>query len=888
MKEITSFEHKNKKRKNIATAELRNFKKKNEEIEKAKYERNESLDPQLIWKKKSENDLELENIPIYVNEKIDPKSIIKNFQKQKDEFTGQGNLFSDFEDDVDFKKKIEFYEHEQRWSNRLILGDSSIVMNSLLEKEYLGEKVQTIFIDPPYGIKFASNWQVSTKKTNVTHGKKSDINREPEVIKAFRDTWHLGIHSYLNYLRDRLVLSHRLLDPTGSIFVQIGDENIHLVRSLLDEIFGMENFISQITFRTNSPLSSQFLGKGVDFILWYAKDKERIKFRSLFVEKDNSESSMYRYYENKNFEITRLNKIDQTSEDFSKDKILRTSSLVSSGYTESCFYDFEFKGRKITRRDKSWKPNQKGMERLIKANRLAMVGKVPEYKRYFNDFPVQTLSNNWTDTFSDYKKLYVVQTPTKVIERCILMTSDPGDLILDPTCGGGTTAYVSEKFGRRWITIDSSRVSLCLTRIRLMSAYFDYYKLNDKNNLKSGFEYKKVKHIQLRDISRNENIDPIFDSYKKDIQTLIKSINKDLDKKLDEYEIIKIESLKNKSIQKKIDDLRKIVLSRDSEIEKNINENSGFEVLYDKPLVDNTKVRVTGKFTVESLSPNTSIYDTNVDGKVSDMEHTNRTEFIEVVKNYLEKNPIKSLYKDSRVQLENIENLSGGLWINLKAETKDTKKKVAIFIGPETGTLNAEHVKECAKEATKGIGYEILYVLGFSFDPYVVEVCKEDFGNLKIIPVRMNNDLQTGLREELKNTGTGNIFMVFGEPDIKVIKTEKNKIKIIINGLDVYDPTTGSIRNNPIEQIACWFIDTDYDGESFYVKHAYFVGNEKEFESLKKTLKLELDLEEWSKLNSTESIAFEIPKSKKIALKVINNFGDEILKVYNNIEKEIK
>ena len=451
------------------------------------------------------------------------------------------------------------------------------------------------------------------QKTNVTHGKKSDINREPEVIKAFRDTWHLGIHSYLNYLRDRLVLSHRLLDPTGSIFVQIGDENIHLVRSLLDEIFGMENFISQITFRTNSPLSSQFLGKGIDFIL--TEDKERIKFRSLFVEKDNSESSMYRYYENKNFEITRLNKIDQTSEDFSKDKILRTSSLVSSGYTESCFYDFEFKGRKITRRDKSWKPNQKGMERLIKANRLAMVGKVPEYKRYFNDFPVQTLSNNWTDTFSDYKKLYLVQTPTKVIERCILMTSDPGDLILDPTCGGGTTAYVSEKFGRRWITIDSSRVSLCLTRIRLMSAYFDYYKLNDKNNLKSGFEYKKVKHIQLRDISRNENIDPIFDSYKKDIQTLIKSINKDLDKKLDEYEIIKIESLKNKNIQKKIDDLRKIVLSRDSEIEKNINENSGFEVLYDKPLVDKTKVRVTGKFTVESLSPNASIYDT-MDGKV--------------------------------------------------------------------------------------------------------------------------------------------------------------------------------------------------------------------------------------------------------------------------------
>ena len=886
MKEITSLEHKDKKRKNIPTAELRSFKKTNLEIDNSKHLRDSSVDPQLIWKKKYEENLEIETVPVYVNEKIDPKFIIRQFQKKKEMEDIQGNLFSDFDDEFDFKKKIEFYEHENRWSNRLILGDSLVVMNSLSEKENMKKSVQTIFVDPPYGIRFASNWQVSTKKTRVFQGKKTDINREPEVIKAFRDTWHLGIHSYLNYLRDRLILAKELLDETGSIFVQIGDENVHLARSLLDEIFKSKNCISQITFRTNSPLSSQFLGRGVDFLLWYARDKEKIKFRSLFLEKDKSEDSMYKLYEKENGDIVKFNQLNK-EEEYSNEKLLRTSSLVSSGYTESCFYDFKFKGKTITKRDKSWKTNIDGMNRLIKANRLCSMGKVPEYKRYFNDFPVQNMSNNWTDTFSDYKKLYVVQSPTKVIERCILMTSDPGDLVLDPTCGGGTTAFVSEKYGRRWITIDTSRVSLCLTRIRLMSANYDYYKLHD-NNLRNGFEYTRVKHIQLRDISRNEQIDLIYDEFEKKINNFVKTINRDIKKKLDEYELVKIKDIKNKKIQKSLEELKSLIKQRDNQINKSIEENSGFEILYDKASIDKSKVRVCGKFTVESLSPNKSVYDTNIDGKISQMEEVNRTEFLQVIKDYLEKNPIKSLYKEDRVSLEKIETITGGLWINLKANIKDTDKNVAIFIGPETGTVNAEHVRESAKEAVKGTGYDILYILGFSFDPYVVEVCKENFGKLKVIPIRMNNDLQSGLRDELKNTGVGNIFMVFGEPDISIKKKDKSKIIIKINGLDVYDPTSGSIRNNSIDDIACWFLDTDYDGESFFVKQAYFVGNEKEFNSLKKTLRMEINLEEWTKLNSTESLPFKIPESKKIAIKVINHFGDEIIKVYDDVTKLIK
>jgi adenine-specific DNA-methyltransferase len=618
--------------------------------------------------------------------------------------------------------------------------------------------------------------------------------------------------------------------------------------------------------------------------LWYAKDKTSIKYRNLFVQKNTEDDSSYNLYENEDGQIIKLNQVEDKID---QSKILTTSSLLSSGHTESCYYDFNFKGKKIKSGNKSWKTNLVGMNRLIKANRLSSTGNIPRFKRYLEDFPVQYLTNNWNDTFSDSKKLYVVQSPIKVIERCILMTSDPGDLVLDPTCGGGTTAFVSEKHGRRWITIDTSRVSLCLTRIRLMSANYDYYKLND-NNLRNGFEYKKVKHIQLKDISRNEKIELIYDEFEKKVNNFVKTINKDIKKKLDEYELVKIKDIKNKKIQKSLEELKSLIKQRDDQINKSIEENSGFEILYDKASIDKSKVRVCGKFTVESLSPNKSVYDTNIDGKISQMEEVNRTEFLQVIKDYLEKNPIKSLYKEDRVSLEKIETITGGLWINLKANIKDTDKNVAIFIGPETGTVNAEHVRESAKEAVKGTGYDILYILGFSFDPYVVEVCKENFGKLKVIPIRMNNDLQSGLRDELKNTGVGNIFMVFGEPDISVKKKDKSKIIIKINGLDVYDPTSGSIRNNSIDDIACWFLDTDYDGESFFVKQAYFVGNEKEFNSLKKTLRMEINLEEWTKLNSTESLPFKIPESKKIAIKVINHFGDEIIKVYDDVTKLIK
>jgi adenine-specific DNA-methyltransferase len=854
--------HKKDRRPNIPTEELRDFVAEDEAKPKTiLYPRDPSLDPQLVWKGKDEQDsadLEVPAVPIYIQEKIHPKYIIEEVRAQakKEKPEPQMQLFADF-NGIQFEDLIEFYQHEQNWSNRMILGDSLLVMTSLAEKEGLKGRVQMIYIDPPYGIGFSSNWQVSTRTRDVKDGKAENTTRQPEQIKAFRDTWKLGIHSYLAYLRDRLVVARDLLTETGSVFVQIGDENVHLVRALMDEVFGKENFCAQINYRSMSPLGQKGLASVYDYIIWYSKNNETIKFHPLFVDRPIEDEPEFCYMDvGDNGEYKRLTRAELTALSLAdKKRVFKRSVLTSSGYTPSCTYTFVFQGKTYSPLSgKSWRTHPEGMANLVKAHRLIVLGDNPYFRQYHADFSQIQMENSWHDTAAGFseEKIYVVQTPTKIIERCLLMTTDPGDLVLDPTCGSGTTAYVAEQWGRRWITIDTSRVALTLARTRLMSARFPYYLLADspegikketdltgktppvyktESDIKKGFVYKRVPHVTLKSIANNPDI--------------------------------------------------KEGMSRE-QIDAAIARYAETETLYDQPYEDNRRIRVTGPFTVESLSPHRVIAtdEERPTAEIQAQKEAGVGQFETMILDNLKKAGVQNTIKNERLKFDWLEPYAGE-WLHAEGEytEKDgNTRRVAVCIGPEYGTVGTELVKEAAKEAVKGVGFDLLIVCGFAFDPHVSEESKR-YGKLTVLVTHMNPDLAMG-DELLKKTGAGNLFMVFGEPDVDIRKQKDNEIVVEIKGVDVYDPTTGQIRSSSTDDIACWFIDTDYNEESFFVRHAYFTGADDPYEKLKRALKAEIDEAVWSSLYSTVSRPFDIPETGKIAIKVINHYGDEVLKVY--------
>ncbi len=918
---IASVKHKDK-RKNIPTEELRGFVEEEEKKPKEVvypgllYARDPSLDPQLVWKGKDEQDQEeltVPSVPIYIQEKIHPHAIIEDVRAQakKDSPDPQLQFFADF-NGIEFEDLIEFYQHEANWSNRMILGDSLLVMTSLAEKEGLKGKVQMIYIDPPYGIKFASNWQVSTRKRDVKDGKAADATRQPEQIRAFRDTWKLGIHSYLSYWRDRLVAARELLTETGSVFVQIGDENVHLVRSLLDEVLGADNFQAMINYRSMTPLSQKGMARVYDYILWYSKNSSQMKFRPLNTIREMLDEPEFCYLDRgdgtfdklTNDSITNISKAEST-------KVFKRSVLTSSGYTPSCTYSFLFEGKKcVPLSGKSWRTHEDGMKRLVKSNRLVQLGKNPYYRQYHSDFPLMQMENSWHDTAAGYSesKIYIVQTSDRIIQRCMLMTTDPGDLVLDPTCGSGTTAYVAEQWGRRWITIDTSRVALALARTRLMTGRFPYYLLSDSQegikkeaeitgqtpppyktggDIKKGFAYERVPHIMLKYIANNEEIDTIHAKWQEKTESIRKQLNKVLKEKWEEWEIPrnaqKDWSKEAKDLFKEWWELRR---RRQSEIDASIARNADTELIYDKPYTDNKRIRVTGPFTVESLSPHRTISveekkELSEVGKEGwTMKMVGAGQFGNIIIDNLKKAGVQNTIKNERLKFDRLE-IHAGIWIHAEGEYTETdgkSRRVAVCIGPEHGTVGPELVKEAAKEAVQGIGYDLLIVCGFAFDPHVSEEAKR-YGELTVLPTRINADLQMG-DEFLKKTGSGNLFMVFGEPDLEVKDTKDGKIEVEIKGLDIYDPTTGEIRSNTTDDIACWFIDTNYNGESFFVRHAYFTGADKPYDKLKRALKAEINEEAWSMLYLTKSRPFDPPETGKIAVKVINHYGDEVLKVY--------
>ena len=839
--------HKKDKRKNIPTKELSGFVKDDEDKPRIiRYPRDTSLDPQLVWKGKDEQDskdLEVPAVPVYIQEKIHPKYIIVDLRAQaKKEKPEQLQLFADF-NGLKFEDLIEFYQHEQSWASRMILGDSLLVMNSLAEKEGLKGRVQMIYVDPPYGIGFASNWQVSTRKRDVKDCKADDATRQPEQIKAFRDTWKDGIHSYLAYLRDRLVISRELLSETGSIFVQIGDENVHLVRCLMDEVFGNENCCGLIPFRKTGGLGSALLAQVVDFLLWYAKDRPLIKYKQLYSEKNIGSDTAYTWIESADGKRQRMTseELVATSKEITKgNKVFRLDNLTSQG---NPLFPYTYQGTSFTR---GLKTTREGLNKLVAANRVSIGEKTLSYIRYLDDFPVSPITQFWDDTgISGYidPKIYVVQTNTMVIERCVLMTTDPGDLVLDPTCGSGTTAYVAEQWGRRWIIIDTSRVALALARTRLMSARFPYYLLTDspegikreaelngqvppayktENDIRKGFVYKRVPHITLKSIANNPDI--------------------------------------------------KEGMSR-AEIDAAIARHAETETLYDQPYEDNKRIRVTGPFTVESLSPH-RIISASEELPASELEARREAgvgSFENMILDNLRKAGVQNTVKNERLKFDRLEPYPGQ-WLHAQGEytEKDgTVKRVAVCIGPEHSTVTSDLVKEAAKEAVKGAGFDLLVICGFAFDAYVSEEAKQ-YGKLTILITRMNPDLAMS-DELLKSTSAGNLFMVFGEPDVDIKKQKDGKVVVKINGVDVYDPTTGAVRSHSTDDIACWFIDTDYNEESFFVRHAYFLGDDDPYEKLKRSLKAEIDEAAWSSLCSAESRPFDPPKTGKIAIKVINH-----------------
>jgi adenine-specific DNA-methyltransferase len=833
---VEAFKHEDK-RVNIPTADSSELVSPDvAQPKQLRYSRNPDLDPQLVWTGKDEQDgedLVVDAPPIYIQEKIVPQVIIENLRKvvEKPELT----LFDDY-DGLDGYEAVEYYQHEANWSNRMILGDSLQIMASLAEKENLRGKVQMIYIDPPYGIDFKSNWQARTNNFDVRDGRPEDVTREVEQIKAFRDTWQDGINSYLAYLRDRVTISRDLLTESGSIFVQIGDENTHLVRSILDEVFGAENFTAQICFAKTSSATDSFLSRTSDYILWYAKSAAALKYRNLYVTKQagGAGGGEYKYVELEDGSRVLATKAAEMG---FKGRLLRYDNITSQsmgrtkGEGAASWFAVELDGRTITPPLTSrWKTNEEGMQRLILAGRVYARKNSLAYIRYIDDFPALALNTMWGDTAIAGRpgdKFYVVQTSPKVVERCVLMATDPGDLVIDPTCGSGTTAFVAEQWGRRWITADTSRVALTLARQRIMGAKYPYYVMVDRDDLRKGFVYEQVPHIRLETIARNPDIKP--------------------------------------------------GMSR-AEIDTAINRHAEVELLYDRPHEDKRKIRVAGPFTVESLSPHSTVAPVR-----SESEKTAATDgssiFEKSIIDNLLKAGVQNGWKSERLLFDSLAPFAGER-IQAEGIQKETEQRIAVSIGPQYGTVDPEWIRLAAREATRGLGFDLLLVCAFSFDPQAGKAMEEfSIGRVRVLLVRMNSDLAMG-DVLLKKTGSGNLFTVFGEPDVAITR-EGEDVVVEIMGVDVYNPTTGEIRSSGTGDIALWMIDTDYDGESFFVRHCYFTGDNDPYKRLKAALKADIDMAAWETLYQTKSRPFPRPEKGKIAVKVINHYGDEVLQVYD-------
>jgi len=966
-KQVTSLNHEAEGRRNIATAELADIQQMMEAqapqppavyprarrlAEGDTRDRDQDIDPQIVWNgvrirltkdqmaelteigeievgnaqlvwrgkdRQDWSDLIVTAPPLYIQEKVHPKAIIDDLTRRskasREASADIPDLFADFNGLSDPLKRTEFYQHDQHWSNRMILGDSLQVMASLAEREALKGKVQCIYFDPPYGIKFNSNWQVSTQSRDVKDGRQTDVSREPEQVKAFRDTWKDGIHSYLTYLRDRLTVMRELLTESGSLFVQIGDENVHRVRALMDEVFGEDNVISVICLRKTGGQETSHIPNVSDYIVWYAKNKVVLKYRQLYFRKEVGvgEGSGARY---DRLEMANGLRRSLTPEEKGGQleipigaRPYQLTSLISSGVRTNTTAAWSFRGLSFhSGATSNWKTSLTGLDRLSRAGRIDVRTTTVAYVRYIDDFAAYPMANIWTDVAGAAGIVYVVQTSTTIVQRCILMATDPGDLVLDPTCGSGTSAYVAEQWGRRWITIDTSRVALALARTRLMSSRYPFYYLKDSTDgrrkeaevagklsadgptygdVRQGFVYERAPHVTLKSIANNAEIDVIWEAWQAKLEGARAKLNQTLGRNWEEWEIprdvgadwpVGADVAHSYWWQCRIE--------RQKEIDASIARAADVEYLYDRPYADPGKVRVAGPFTVESLSPHRIVPADQEDlmAEVDAAEGRRRrgplstpeTDFATMVLEHLKTAGVHQIERQDRVTFTSLVPWPGQY---VGAEGRfmegETERRAAIFIGPEFGTVSRVDLTAAAREAAEG-RFDVLIACSFAFDALASELTR--LGPLPILKAKMNPDLH--MAGELKNTGKGNLFTVFGEPDIEIHDQPDGQIAVEVKGVDIYDPNTGEVRSSDVKGIAAWFIDTAYNEESFFVRHAYFLGANDPYKALKAALKAEIDEDAWATLNKATSRPFERPETGRIAVKVINHFGDEVMKVF--------
>lgn len=823
-KPIEQYEHKDKERLNNPPVGLVDAHTDNGGYKKKTYEYDPHLDPQLQWSGKVEHaSFDVPTVSLHVHERIDPRRIIESVKKEEDS-SPQMSLFE--EQKKPLREAIEFYKHRENWSNRLIAGDSLLVMNSLLEKEGMGGKVQMVYFDPPYGIKYGSNFQPFVNKRDVKDGKDEDLTAEPEMVKAFRDTWELGVHSYLTYLRDRIRLSLDLLNETGSIFIQISDENLPYVRLVLNEVFGESNFVSQISFKTSPGDTTKYLPPCLDYLIWYAKDKSKLKFRKLFLEKIGGEAqgASFDWIELADGTSRPLTKIEKENSTLvPQGRLFRWADPRRKGTSESAQFSYEFNGEIFNPGSgMTWKTTQQGLDRLNAQKRLGKKGSQLNYKRYLDDFAATELLNVWTDTMNSFmQRNYVVETNPLVVERCIHMGTDPSDIVLDITCGSGTTAYVAEKLGRRWITCDTSRVSLTLAKKRLMTSVFDYYELAyPSEGIGSGIIYQTIPHISLRTIANGEPPTQ--------------------------------------------------------------------EVLYDKPKINRNKLRVAGPFTYEAVpAPIAKSFedfqgekDSFADISVSRVGETLRQD---EWRNELFRAGVRAK-GGNLIQFTRVEPLLGSKYLQAEAETKeDNPKRVVVCFGPEHAPLEQRMVELALDEArTLKPKPDIILFCAFHFDPEARKDIEEtNWPGMTLLEAQMNADLLT---EDLKKKRSSNeSFWLIGQPDVSVQHItsgeDSGKITVEVLGFDYYNPKSGSVDSGGKGDIAMWMLDHDYDGRSLLPSQVFFpmAGAKEGWATLAKNLKAEIDEDKIEAFNGTVSLPFK--PGNNIAVKIIDARGIESLKI---------